>query len=55
MATDYVCGADVAEEGNRFFSEYDDKIWYFCSPECKRAFDDHPDHYIREHARGIRA
>jgi Cu+-exporting ATPase len=44
---DYVCGAEVSED-SRFFSEYDNKTWYFCSAECKRKFDDHPDHYIRE-------
>src|SRR5689334_6072128 len=48
MAKDYVCGMDVDEQNTRYFSEYDNKTWYFCSPECKRNFDDHPDHYIRE-------
>jgi YHS domain-containing protein len=47
MATDFVCGADVNDD-SRFFSDYDNKVWHFCSPECKRKFDDHPDHFIRE-------
>ena len=51
MAADYVCGAEVQEDGARFFSDYDNKTWYFCSPECKRKFDDHPDHFIREHTK----
>ncbi|HXS93332.1 MAG TPA: YHS domain-containing protein [Candidatus Limnocylindrales bacterium] len=47
MPVDFVCGADVQED-TRFFSDYDNKTWYFCSPECKRKFDDHPDRMIRE-------
>jgi YHS domain-containing protein len=42
---------EVPDEGNRFFSDYANEMFYFCSPECKRKFDDHPDDYIREHAR----
>ncbi len=48
MVSDFVCGAEVHEDDARFFSEYDNKTWYFCSRECKRQFDDHPDHFIRE-------
>jgi len=48
MASDFVCGKMVEEENARFFSEYDNKTWYFCSAECKRKFDDHPDEFIRE-------
>ena len=48
MATDFVCGVEVEQDNARYFSEYHNKTWYFCSPECKRKFDDHPDHFIRE-------
>lgn len=48
MATDFVCGMEVREEDARFFSDYDNKKWFFCSSECKRKFDDHPDQFIRE-------
>lgn len=51
MARDLVCQTEVPDEGNRYFSEYSSDTFYFCSPECKRKFDDHPDDYIREHAR----
>jgi YHS domain-containing protein len=51
MARDLVCGMEVEEQGNRFFSEYNGGTFYFCSAECKRKFDDHPDHFIREDAR----
>jgi YHS domain-containing protein len=47
MAVDFVCGSEVPED-TRYFSDYDNKIWYFCSAECKRNFDDHPDRFIRE-------
>jgi YHS domain-containing protein len=51
MATDLVCNMDVEKEGARFFSEYAADTYYFCSPECKRKFDDHPDNYIRNNAK----
>ena len=51
MPRDYVCGAEVEETETRFFSEYGAETFYFCSSECKRRFDDHPDDFIREHAK----
>lgn len=49
--TDLVCGMTVDEEQPRFTTEYDGKSYAFCSAECKRQFDDHPDGYIRAKAR----
>lgn len=51
MKPDYVCGRDVKQDDARFFSDYGGNMYFFCSPECKRQFDDHPDHYIREYAK----
>jgi YHS domain-containing protein len=53
MGNDLVCGMHVADDNsNRFFSDYGGEMYYFCSPDCKRKFDDHPDDYIRaEHQR----
>jgi YHS domain-containing protein len=51
MPRDLVCQQDVAGEGNRYFTDYGGEMYYFCSPECKRKFDDHPDHYVRERAK----
>ena len=51
MARDLVCQQDVAGDGNRFFTDYNGDMFYFCSPDCKRKFDDHPDAFIREHAK----
>ena len=48
MTTDLVCGAEVADDNsNRFFSDYGGEMYRFCSSECKRKFDDHPDDFIR--------
>ena len=51
MAADLVCRMDVDENNTRFFTEYDNSKYFFCSAECKRAFDDHPDQYIQQQAR----
>ena len=48
---DLVCNQEIDTEKPRFFSDYDGRIYPFCSPECKRKFDDHPDQYIQQHAR----
>lgn len=49
--TDIVCGAAVVSEKPQFFSEYDGRTYPFCSPECKRKFDDHPDRFIQQRAK----
>lgn len=49
--TDLVCGKTVEEEKVRYTTDYDEKSYAFCSAECKRQFDDHPDHFIQEHAK----
>ena len=51
MSTDLVCRNDVNDSETRFFTEYDNNKYFFCSAECKRAFDDHPDRYIQERAK----
>ena len=51
MDRDLVCGMEVNSEETRFFSDYDAHMYYFCSADCKRAFDDHPDRYIQENAK----
>jgi YHS domain-containing protein len=49
MARDLVCKMEATED-SRFFSEYGNDTFYFCSADCKRKFDDHPDMFIREDA-----
>ena len=51
MTIDYVCGSPVDSENPRFFSDYDQRTYVFCSAECKRQFDDHPDKFIQQRAR----
>lgn len=46
MAKDVVCDREVDAQDTRFFSEYGNDTFYFCSPECKRKFDDHPEREI---------
>jgi YHS domain-containing protein len=48
---DLVCRMDVNPDETRFFSEYNEETYYFCSKQCKRDFDDHPDNYIQQKAR----
>jgi YHS domain-containing protein len=50
MTRDLVCKTETSED-SRFFSEYANDTYYFCSPECKRKFDDHPDDFIRADVR----
>jgi YHS domain-containing protein len=41
----------ITSEDSRFFSDYDGQTYHFCSTECKRKFDDHPDPFIQHRAR----
>ena len=43
---DPVCGMDVTYESAQARSEYDGQTYYFCSIECKEAFDREPEKYM---------
>ncbi len=45
MAKDPVCGMEVDEKTAPAKSEYMGKTYYFCSPGCKKAFDENPSKY----------
>jgi YHS domain-containing protein len=45
MAKDPVCGMDVDEKTAAGKSEYKGQTYYFCSPGCKRTFDQNPEKY----------
>lgn len=47
MAIDPVCGMEV-DEKNAVTSQYDGKIYYFCSAGCKAAFDENPQKYLHQ-------
>jgi Cu+-exporting ATPase len=48
MAIDPVCGMEVEESTAAGTSVYKGKTYYFCALGCKRKFDEHPEHYIKE-------
>ena len=45
-ATDPVCGMSVDEEEAAATSEFDGRVFYFCSGACKQAFDADPGAYV---------
>ena len=45
---DPVCGMDVTYETAQARTEYDGQTFYFCSLDCKEAFDRDPEKYVRE-------
>lgn len=47
MARDPVCGMEV-DEKTEFRSEYNGKVYYFCSQHCKNEFDENPQKYVKE-------
>ena len=46
--TDPICWMDVDINSIASKSEYKGRVYFFCSMECKRAFDEEPDEYIDE-------
>lgn len=47
MEKDLVCGMDVDEKKAAATSEYKGKMYYFCAPGCKKAFDTDPEKYLQ--------
>ncbi len=45
MAKDPVCKMEVEESTAAAKSEHMGKTYYFCSPGCKKAFDENPTKY----------
>ena len=46
MAKDLVCNMDVDEATAKWTTSYQGKIYYFCAPGCKRAFEKNPEKYV---------
>ena len=44
---DPVCGMDVTYETAQARSEFEGQIYYFCSLDCKEAFDRLPETHIK--------
>jgi YHS domain-containing protein len=47
MVKDLVCGMDVNPKTATNKSEYKGETYYFCSPGCKKSFDQNPEKYIK--------
>jgi YHS domain-containing protein len=47
MVKDPVCGMDVDSATATNKSEYKGKMYYFCSPGCKKDFDRDPEKYVK--------
>jgi P-type Cu+ transporter len=45
VEVDPVCGMEVDPESAAGYSEYEDKVYYFCTNECKQRFDLNPAEY----------
>ena len=46
MAIDPICKMTVDEKTAKLKSEYKGKMYYFCAPGCKKAFEDNPGKYL---------
>ncbi len=46
MEKDPVCGMDVDPGSAAGSSEYEGKTYYFCSPGCKKQFDEDPEKFV---------
>ena len=47
MENDPVCGSAIAPAQTAPKSEYQGRIYYFCSLACKELFDQDPQRYLR--------
>jgi len=50
MAKDPVCGMDVEEQKATGTSQYQGRLYFFCSKGCKEKFDREPDKYAKRTA-----
>lgn len=46
MKKDIVCGMTLSSTYGCEFSKYNDEIYYFCSAECKKEFEEDPREFI---------
>lgn len=42
MATDPVCGSELPPKSAEWLVSYDERVYYFCSANCKRLFEANP-------------
>ncbi len=53
MAKDPVCGMEVDPSNAAAKTVYKGTIYYFCSPQCKTAFEEKPDFYLEHGPQGM--
>ncbi|BDR91233.1 YHS domain-containing protein [Vulcanisaeta souniana] len=51
-AIDPVCGMEV-DTSTQYKTIYKGKVYYFCSPMCKRAFEANPEYYLTHGPQGM--
>ncbi|MCL5797360.1 MAG: YHS domain-containing protein [Patescibacteria group bacterium] len=51
IVTDPVCGMKKPKSDMRVTSDFQGKIYYFCSQSDKDMFDSHPEHWIPKEER----
>ncbi len=51
MAIDPVCGMECDPSSSEK-AEYEGKIYYFCAPGCKQAFEQDPEKYLTAYRQG---
>ncbi|GBF08316.1 conserved hypothetical protein [Aeropyrum pernix] len=52
-AVDPVCGMEVETSSAMYKTVYKGKIYYFCSPQCKTAFEKNPEYYLTHGPQGM--
>lgn len=50
---DPVCGMEVDPATAKYKMLYKGKVYYFCSPMCKDAFEKDPEHYLKHGPQGM--
>lgn len=48
MQKDPVCGMDVDPKTAKFKSDYQGKVYFFCSEDCKVKFDQNPEVFVKK-------
>lgn len=46
MVRDPVCKMHIDEKRTVLISEYQGRPYFFCAPDCKRAFDKDPERFL---------
>ena len=52
QAIDPVCGMTVDTETAKFTTQYQGKTIYFCTPGCKKAFEQNPSSFLAHGPQG---